>query len=160
VLFEAARPTLLNGIEEVISRPDLGDRAIFLTWRPLARRNDVLKASCGASSKSRAPHPRRRARRSSARPAHLGSRSSGSAAAHGRFRDMGDGLRTALWPAGTFARVYGANRRTAIEGMIDADPVAACVRGIMAERSSWTGSAADASESQMGKPERLSKASR
>jgi hypothetical protein len=50
---------------------------------------------------------------------------------------------TALWPAGTFARVYGANRRTAIEGMIDADPVAACVREIMAERSSWTGSAAD-----------------
>src|SRR5204862_7224813 len=31
VLFEAARPILLNGIEEVISRPDLGDRAIFLT---------------------------------------------------------------------------------------------------------------------------------
>jgi hypothetical protein len=55
VLFEAARPTFLNGIEEVISRPDLGDRAIFLTWRPLARRNDVLRASCGASSKSRVP---------------------------------------------------------------------------------------------------------
>jgi hypothetical protein len=31
VLFEAARPILLNGIEDVISRPDLGDRAIFLT---------------------------------------------------------------------------------------------------------------------------------
>jgi hypothetical protein len=31
ILFEAARPVLLNGIEEVISRPDLGDRAIFLS---------------------------------------------------------------------------------------------------------------------------------
>ena len=31
VLFQAARPLLLNGIEEVISRPDLADRAIFLT---------------------------------------------------------------------------------------------------------------------------------
>jgi hypothetical protein len=31
ILFEAARPILLNGIEEVVSRPDLGDRAIFLT---------------------------------------------------------------------------------------------------------------------------------
>jgi hypothetical protein len=50
---------------------------------------------------------------------------------------------TALWPAGTFARAYGANRRTAIEGIIGADPVAACVRDIMAERSSWTGSAAE-----------------
>src|ERR1700681_890294 len=31
VLFQAARPTLLNGIEDVIGRPDLADRAIFLT---------------------------------------------------------------------------------------------------------------------------------
>src|SRR5262249_42077058 len=50
---------------------------------------------------------------------------------------------TALWPAGTFARAYGANRRAAIEGMIEADPVAACVRALMAERSAWIGSAAD-----------------
>src|SRR5207237_601424 len=50
---------------------------------------------------------------------------------------------TALWPASTFARAYAANRRAGIEGIIDADPVAACVREIMAERSSWTGSAAD-----------------
>src|SRR5215470_19210221 len=35
VLFQAARPMLLNGIEEVISRPDLGDRAIFLTLTPI-----------------------------------------------------------------------------------------------------------------------------
>src|SRR5256714_12145112 len=36
VLFEAARPILLNGIEEVISRPDLGDRAIFLSLAPIS----------------------------------------------------------------------------------------------------------------------------
>ena len=35
MLFEAARPILLNGIEEVVSRPDLGDRAIFLTLAPI-----------------------------------------------------------------------------------------------------------------------------
>src|ERR1700758_1280347 len=35
VLFEAARPILLNSIEDVISRPDLGDRAIFLTLAPI-----------------------------------------------------------------------------------------------------------------------------
>ena len=32
---EAARPILLNGIEDVISRSDLGDRAIFLTLAPI-----------------------------------------------------------------------------------------------------------------------------
>jgi hypothetical protein len=39
VLFQAARPILLNGIEDVISRPDLGDRAIFLTLPPIADRD-------------------------------------------------------------------------------------------------------------------------
>ena len=50
---------------------------------------------------------------------------------------------TALWPAGTFARAHAANRTTAIEDAIDADPVAACVRELMAERGSWAGCAAD-----------------
>jgi hypothetical protein len=50
---------------------------------------------------------------------------------------------TAFWPAGTFARAYAANRRAAIEDAINADPVAACVRDLMAERSFWAGSAAD-----------------
>jgi hypothetical protein len=50
---------------------------------------------------------------------------------------------TASWPAGTFAQAYQANRRTAIEDLIDADPVAARVRQIMANRSTWTGSASE-----------------
>src|SRR5262249_31011546 len=50
---------------------------------------------------------------------------------------------TGLWPAGTFAHTYAANRRTAIEGMIEADPVATFVQKLMTERSAWTGSAAD-----------------
>ena len=36
---------------------------------------------------------------------------------------------TALWPAGTFARAFAANRRAAIESIIEADPLATCVRG-------------------------------
>jgi hypothetical protein len=50
---------------------------------------------------------------------------------------------TALWPAGTFARAYAANRRAAIESIIEADPIATCVRTIMANRNMWTGSASD-----------------
>jgi hypothetical protein len=36
VLFQASRPILLNGIEDVIRRPDLADRAIFLTLAAIA----------------------------------------------------------------------------------------------------------------------------
>jgi hypothetical protein len=49
----------------------------------------------------------------------------------------------ALWPAGTFARGYDANRRAAVEGIIEADPVAVFVRTLIAERGSWVGTASD-----------------
>jgi hypothetical protein len=35
---QAARPVVLNGIEEVITRPDLADRAVFLTLGPITER--------------------------------------------------------------------------------------------------------------------------
>jgi hypothetical protein len=50
---------------------------------------------------------------------------------------------TALWPAGTFLRAYDANRKAALEDVIEADPVAARVREFMAERTAWTGNASD-----------------
>lgn len=50
---------------------------------------------------------------------------------------------TALWPAGTFLRAYDANRRAALKDVIEADPVAARVRELMAERTAWTGNASD-----------------
>src|SRR6266699_6575546 len=43
---------------------------------------------------------------------------------------------TALWPAGTFARAYDANRITAVESVVEADPVAVCIRKLMTERGS------------------------
>src|SRR5262249_32313823 len=38
ILFTAARPIILNGIEDVITRPDLADRAILLMLAPIAPR--------------------------------------------------------------------------------------------------------------------------
>src|SRR5262245_60852252 len=128
VLFQAARPILLNGIDDVIGRSDLADRAIFLTLPPIADR-------------------RRRAERQLwrefgvARPRILGSLL--DAAAHGLRNVAGIDLEelprmadfalwataceTAFWPAGTFTQAYQANRRAAIEDLVDADPVAAWV---------------------------------
>jgi hypothetical protein len=132
------------GIEEIITRPDLADRSIFLTLPPVA---DARRQS------------ERELRRQFelARPRILGALL--DLVVHGlgtlpcmdldRLPRMADftlwsaACETALRPAGTFGRAYEANRRAAIEGIIDADPVAARVREIMAERNSWTGSAAD-----------------
>jgi hypothetical protein len=44
-------------------------------------------------------------------------------------------LRPPLAPAGGFETAYSTNRRDAIENIVDADPVAARVREIMANRA-------------------------
>ena len=144
VLFQPARPILLNSIEDVISRPDLGDRAIFLTLPPIAEWQRRPEQPFWRDFEI-------------ARPRILGSLLDG--AAQGLRKLPGIQLRqlprmadfalwataceTAFWPAGTFARAYRANRRAAIEDLIDVDPVAARVRDIMANRQTWTGSASD-----------------
>jgi hypothetical protein len=38
---------------------------------------------------------------------------------------------------------YDANRRRAVEDAVEADPVAACVRRMMAKQKSWIGTASD-----------------
>ena len=50
---------------------------------------------------------------------------------------------TLPYMAGTVARAYSANRRGAIESVIEADPVAACVRELMVNRDHWIGTASD-----------------
>jgi hypothetical protein len=44
VLFDAARPVILNGIKEIVTRPDLADRALFLTLEQiLIKLNRILR---------------------------------------------------------------------------------------------------------------------
>ena len=144
VLFEAARPMLINGIEDVIGRPDLADRAIVLTLPPISEAQRRPEAELWADFER-------------TRPGILGALL--DILAHGLSRRshvrrtslprMADfalwaaACETALWPAGTIARAYSANRRAMIEGLIDADPVAACVRDMMANRNQWVGTASD-----------------
>ena len=94
VLFDAARPVILNGIEDIVTRPDLADRAVFLTLEPI-------------------PEERRRPEQE-------------------------------LWAAfeAERPRLLGV-LLDAVEGVIDADPIAAAVRALMAARTEWTGTASD-----------------
>jgi len=144
VLFEAARPMLLNGIEDVIGRPDLADRAIVLTLPSISDSQRRSEAELWADFER-------------TRSGLLGALL--DMVAHGLMRRpdlrrpllprMADfalwtaACETALWPAGTVARAYACNRRAALEGVIEADPVAACVREMMAERHQWSGTASD-----------------
>jgi hypothetical protein len=85
------------------------------------------------------PSKRRPARRGGREPEAPARDSPPEAAADG-FALWATACETALWPAGTF---YSANRNEAVEGVIDADPIAAAVRSFMAMRKEWTGTASD-----------------
>jgi hypothetical protein len=144
VLFKAARPTLLNGIEDVIGRSDLADRAIFLTLGPIADEQRRSETELWRDFELARP----RILSALLDAAAHGLRAFGSVQA-ARLPRMADfalwatACETGFWPARTFTRAYTANRKAAIEGVIETDPIAACVRELMSERNFWTGSAAD-----------------
>jgi hypothetical protein len=45
---------------------------------------------------------------------------------------------TTFWPSGTFVRAYDENRKAAIEGAVEADPVADHVREMMDKATIWS----------------------
>lgn len=144
VLFDAQRPVILNGIEDFVSRPDLGDRAIMLALEAIpdeARRPEgTLWAAFEAS-----------------RPRILGALL--DAVSHGlrelprtnldRLPRMADfalwatACEGAYWPAGTFMAAYDGNRSEAVEIAIDGDAVAREVRELVARMNFWGGTAKD-----------------
>lgn len=144
VLFDAARPVILNGIEDIVTRPDLADRAVFLTLEAIPEDLRRPEAELWAAFESE-------------RPKILGVLLDAVVGGLKRLPDthlpklprMADfalwasACETAIWPAGAFWSAYCENRDEAVENVIEADPVAAAVRAVMAERTEWTGTATD-----------------
>jgi hypothetical protein len=144
VLFDAARPVILNGIEDIVTRPDLADRAVFLTLEPIpeerrrpeqelwaafeAERPRILGVLLDAVAKGLAELPRTRLDK---------------LPRMADFAVWATACETALWPSGTFWSAYRGNRDEAVEGVIEADPIAAAVRAVMTTRTEWTGTASE-----------------
>ncbi len=144
VLFDATRPVILNGIEDIVTRPDLADRAVFLTLESIPEERRRPEAELWAAFDVE-------------RPCILGVLLDAVVEGLRRLPEtrleklprMADfalwatACETALWPADTFWSAYCGNRDEAVEGVIDADPIAAAIRAVMATRTVWTGTASD-----------------
>jgi hypothetical protein len=144
VLFDAARPLILNGIEDIVTRPDLADRAVFLTLEPLpedrrrpeqelwaafeAERPRILGVLLDAVATGLAMLPRTRLKK---------------LPRMADFALWATACETSLWPSGTFWLAYCGNRDEAVDGVIDADPIAAAVRAMMTTRAEWEGTASE-----------------
>jgi Toprim domain len=144
-LFNAARPILLGGIEDVVARGDLADRCVALQLAPIP------------SSK------RRREREFWDAFDHDHSRILGAlldGMVHGLrelpnvhldhlprmadYAEWGAACEGAFWDAGTFKRAYAANRTNMTRDVVDADPVASAVHRWMLRKAAereWSGTA-------------------
>ena len=144
VLIDATRPSLLNGIEDFVARPDLADRCIFINLTPIADEERQDEAELNADFEA-------------ARPAILGALL--DAVAHGlrewpstRLKEkprMADFARWAtacegaMFEQGSFEQAYRRNRNTATADVIEADMVADAIRSFMREREEWSGTASE-----------------
>ena len=144
VLFDAARPVILNGIEDMVSRPDLADRAIFLTLPAISdtRRRD--ERDLFAAFKAQGP---------SILGALLDAVSSGlrrlPTTRLPRLPRMADfalwvtACEPALWPAARFGKAYLSHREGVAGDLIAGDVVARTVRSMMIRQREWRGTASD-----------------
>lgn len=142
-LIEVQRPVIINGIDDIASRPDLADRCIHLLLPPLVSRRteadierDFLKDA----------------------PAIFAALLDGLVMAiknHAAVRldslpRMADfatwaaaGLPALGYTANDFLTAYTRNREHLAELALEASPVASALVSFMATRDTWTGSSAD-----------------
>ena len=142
-LFSASRPIILNGIEEIVTRPDLADRSIFLTLDPIPRDRRRLEKEILAAFELDCPK---------IFGTLLTALSGGlQRLPYTRLDDLPRMADFALWAAaceaslwddGAFQAAYSRNIDGAVESVIEADAVACAVRDLMADRDEWEGTAA------------------
>jgi hypothetical protein len=138
------QPLIINGIADVVSKPDLADRSIFLDLAPITDARRRTQRDVTAEFAKMGPHvlgvildilalglrnlPQ-------TKPARLPRMAD--------FAKLAIACETAWWPAGTFEAAYDANRADAVEALLEADPVGTAARSFVASRKSWTGTATE-----------------
>jgi phage/plasmid primase-like uncharacterized protein len=165
VLFDAARPIVLNGIEDIITRPDLADRSLLITLKAIeGKKRRAEKELLAAFEKVRSSI--------------LGALFDGASCGLQKLSDVelpelprmadfalwGTACETAFWPKGTFWAAYSSNITSAVDTVIGADAVATAVRDLVAEQrghdGKWEGTASrllDALGEKVGKAQQMAR---
>ena len=143
-IFAAAKPVILNGIEDVVNRADLADRAVFLHLEAIPEERRRTENEFWADFEVELPRIFGALLNGVAKGlAMLPKTKLGKLPRMADFALWASACETALWPAGTFLKAYDSNRDDANEIMIDSDPVAAAVLTMMTTRTGWAGTASD-----------------
>jgi hypothetical protein len=143
-LLEAMRPIILNGIDDIVTRADLADRAIFLTLEPI--NEDKRRVEAEFFAQFEAEKPQIFGALLDGLVVGLAKLATTKLDGHPRMADFAKwatACETAYWPAGSFGVAYNTNRKEVVQKVIDADPVAAAVQKLMVERTEWQGTATE-----------------
>lgn len=145
VIFEAQRPLILNGIDDLAVRQDLIDRSIVLTLPAIAEHARRAEAEFWEDFDQACPRI-------------LGALLDVISVALRnldrvqlpllpRMADFAKRIEAAApalgWPRGAFVADYYGNRRDAIEVGLDASPLADAIREMLDTDHAWTGSASE-----------------
>jgi hypothetical protein len=140
-VLDAIRPIIVNGIDDIADRADLGERCLVLPLRPIPKAERRDEQSFWKSFDRAAPRI-------------LGVLLDGVACAlrdlplvrHDELPRMAD---FACWiaaaepglglPRGTLGRAYERNRARVVEVALDASPVATAVLKLLGEQETWEG---------------------
>ena len=142
VLFEATRPIILNGIEDIVTRPDLADRALFFTLEAIPEHQRRSEAELWRKFEIKKPYI-------------FGALFDMLVEGLNRideidlptlprmadFAEWGVATETALWKEGTFWNAYQSNRDDVIANVVESDVIASSVISLMANRNKWEGTA-------------------
>jgi hypothetical protein len=139
-----ARPVIINGINDVVTRPDLADRCLFVTCDSIPDERRRSESQLWAEFEN-------------ARAQIFGLLL--DALSHGlrmlpktqpdRLPRMADfalwatACEGAFWPQGTFLMAYRSNVTEAVEKLIGSDPLALAVRQLAAKQRVWKGTASE-----------------
>jgi hypothetical protein len=140
-ILDAMRPVILNGIDSLVSRADLADRAILLELPRIGDNERQREADLWRSFEV-------------ALPGILGAVFDALSTALANFHTvklarlprMADfatwvvAAEPALpWKTGTFLEAYTRNRASVVEHSLEGDPVAVAVRSLMERQETWEG---------------------
>lgn len=142
-IFQACNPIILNGIGQFITRPDLADRTIQISLKPIVERRTerelwaefdavrgrILGALFGALAIGLARQDDSDAGRPQVRMAD--------------FASWARACEPGFAAPGAFLASYRESLAHANEGILDDEPVAVAVRAILEKSGRWTGTASE-----------------